>query len=265
MVSQATKRLVVSDGTTIEYLLFDGLEPAIVILHGLAGSAREFVPTAEALSGRRVILIDQRGHGGSSTLPVDTSRDSFVSDVVRVISAEASLPVVLVGQSMGAHTAMLATAARPDLVDRLVMLEGNQGGGTVEEHSSIGDFFRSWPVPFPDRAHALASLGDSPLTLAWIDDLEERADGLYPRFDADVMQSTIEKVAEPRWSEWERIDVPVLVIYADGGMFADDEKSEFVRRGQNVRRVDLRNATHDAHLYAFDQWIAALTDFINAP
>ncbi len=263
-MSAATKHLVVSDGTTIEYLLFEGAEPAIVILHGLAGSAREFVPTAEALTVRRVILIDQRGHGGSTRVPADTSRDSFVSDVVHVISAETCLPVVLVGQSMGAHTAMLATASRPDLVERLVMLEGNQGGGTAEEHSGIGDFFRSWRVPFADRAHALAALGDSPLARAWIDDLEGCADGLYPRFDADVMQSTIEKVSEPRWSEWQRIEVPVLVIYADGGMFTDDEKAEFVRRGQNVRRVDLENATHDAHLDAFDQWIAALIDFISA-
>ncbi len=33
-------------------------------------------------------------------------------------------PVALVGQSMGAHIAFLTAAARPDLVDRLVMLAG---------------------------------------------------------------------------------------------------------------------------------------------
>uniref|UniRef100_UPI0035AB73DC transposase n=1 Tax=Microbacterium sp. BF1 TaxID=2821146 RepID=UPI0035AB73DC len=34
----------------------------------------------------------------------------------------------LVGQSMGAHTAFLAAAARPDLADGLVMLEGHVSG-----------------------------------------------------------------------------------------------------------------------------------------
>ena len=263
-MSSVTKERVAEDGVSISYTVFEGAEPAVVILHGLAGSSREFFPTAEALAGRRVILIDQRGHGGSSTRPGDTSRDAFMSDGVDVIAAETSEPVVLVGQSMGAHTAMLVTAARPDLVQRLVILEGDQGGGSPDGSVALGDFFRSWKVPFASRADAAAELGDGPLQRAWVEDLEERADGLYPRFDADVMQATIEAVGEPRWAEWESIEVPVLVIYADGGMFSEDQKAQFVSRGRNVVRADLRNASHDAHLDAFDQWIGALRDFIDA-
>ncbi|PZE33944.1 alpha/beta hydrolase [Curtobacterium sp. MCPF17_031] len=252
------------DGTTIVYTVFAGEGPTVVILHGLAGSSREFIPTAHALGGRRVILIDQRGHGRSTTRPADTSRGAFVTDVVRVIMAETSEPVDVVGQSMGAHTAMLVAAIRPDLVRRLVMLERNQGGGTAEEHTALRDYFRSWTVPFASRAAAAAALGDGPLERAWVDDLEKRTDGLHPRFDADVMQATIEAVEEPRWAEWEAVEVPVLVIYADGGMFSESEKSEFVRRGRNVEREDLSNASHDAHLDAFDQWIDALRRFIAA-
>ncbi|WP_258376421.1 alpha/beta fold hydrolase [Curtobacterium sp. MCBD17_028] len=236
----------------------------VVILHGLAGSSCEFIPTAHALEGRRVILVDQRGHGRSTTRPTDTSRGAFVADIVCVITAETSEPVDVVGQSIGAHTAMLLAATRPDLVQRLVMLEGNQGGGTAEEHAALGNYFRSWTVPFASRFVAAAALGDSPLKRAWVNDLEERADGLHPRFDADVMQATIEATEEPRWAEWESIEAPVLVIYADGGMFSEADKSEFVRRGRNVQRVDLGNASHDAHLDAFDQWISAIHPFITA-
>ncbi|MFZ7086584.1 alpha/beta fold hydrolase [Curtobacterium sp. RRHDQ10] len=252
------KRTVVDDGVTIAYRVFDGVEPAVVVLHGLAGSSREFIDTANGLAGRRVILIDQRGHGHSTTRPADTSRQAYVSDVVAVIGKEASGPVILVGQSMGAHTAMLVTAARPDLVRQLVMLEGNQGGGTADEHRTLGDFFRSWVVPFTDRAEASAALGEGLLERAWIDDLEERADGLHPRFDANVMQATIEAVGEPRWAEWESVEVPTLVVYADGGMFSEEQKTEFVSRGRTVRRMDLTGASHDAHLDAFDQWMSAL-------
>lgn len=257
MVS-ATNQTLVNDGVTIAYKVFDGVEPAVVVLHGLAGSSREFIDTADGLAGRRVILIDQRGHGESTTRPADTSREAYVSDVVVVVGKEASVPVVLVGQSMGAHTAMLVAAARPDLVRQLVMLEGNQGGGSADEHMALGDFFRSWAVPFADRAEALKALGEGPLEHAWVEDLEERADGLHPRFDPDVMQATIEAVGEPRWAEWESIDVPTLVLYADGGMFSEEQKAEFVSRGRAVRRVDLTGASHDAHLDAFDQWISAL-------
>ena len=142
------------------------------------------------------------------------------------------------------------------------MLEANEGGGTAEEHAALGNYFRSWEVPFADRSAAIAALGDGPLAQALANDLEERADGLYPRFDADVMQAIIEGVAIRRWAEWESIDIPALVIYADGGMFSEEQKAEFVRRGQNVQRVDIPNASHDAHLDAFEKWIDALTQFI---
>ena len=262
--TETTRQLTTDDGTTIAYTVSPGAEPAVVVLHGLAGSSREFVPTARALAGRRVVLVDQRGHGGSTTRPADTSREAFTADVVAVLEAETSEPVDLVGQSMGAHTAMLVAAARPDLVRRLVLLEGDQGGGSPEEHAALGDFFRSWAVPFPDRATAASSLGDGPLARAWADDLEEAPDGLRPRFDADVVQATIEAVGTPRWAEWESVTAPVLVVYADDGMFTAEQQDEFVRRGRDVRRVDLHDASHDAHLDAADQWIDALRAFVEA-
>lgn len=259
-----TKQLTADDGVVIEYLVLDGAEPAVVLLHGLAGSSREFLPTGEALAGRMVILIDQRGHGGSTTRPANITRAAFVADAVRVITAEASEPVVMVGQSMGAHTAMLVAAERADLVRQLVMLEGDQGGGAAEEHLALGAFFRSWEVPFSSRAEAAKALGGGPLAHAWAADLEQRDEGLYPRFDADVMQSTIEAVGEPRWSEWESIEVPVVVVYADGGMFSEQQKAEFISRGRRVQRFDLPGASHDAHLDAFDRWIAVLRSVIAA-
>ena len=261
-MSQEIREIRIEDGTVVSYSVFDGLNPAVVILHGLAGSSREFVPTAKALSGRQVIVIDQRGHGRSTQVPADTSRAAFVGDVVRVIEAESSGQVDLVGQSMGAHTAMLVAAARPDLVRKLVLLEGNEGGGSAEEHAALGEYFRSWEVPFATREEAQASLGDGPLAKAWVADLEERPGGLYPRFDPDVLVATIRAVAAPRWEEWNRVMAPTLVIYADGGMFTEEQKARFVSRGPNVTRVDLVGASHDAHLDAFEQWIDALTAFI---
>lgn len=93
-------------------------------------------------------------------------------------------------------------------------------------------------------------------------DLEEREDGLYPRFDADVMVRTISEVAVPRWKEWESITAPALVIYADGGMFTEEQKTQFVGRARNVTRVDLIDASHDAHLDAFEQWNTVLREFL---
>jgi pimeloyl-ACP methyl ester carboxylesterase len=265
LVDGTRRAIRADDGTTVSYLVFDGDDPAVVVLHGLAGSSGELVPTARALAPRKVILIDQRGHGFSTRVPADTSRAAFAGDVARVIEAESSGPVDLAGQSMGAHTAMLVAAWRPELVRRLVLLEGNEGGGSPADHAALGDFFRSWAVPFATRDAARQALGDDALAQAWVADLQERDGGLYPRFDADVMVATITAVAVPRWEEWESVKAPTLVIYADGGMFSAEQKSSFVERGANATRVELVGASHDAHLDAFEQWIAALRQFVSEP
>ena len=236
----------------------------IVFLHGLAGSAREFFDTAHALPEFRTILVDLRGHGRSTTRPGDLSREAFVADVVHVINAVIGGPVTLVGQSMGGHTAMMVAAARPDLVSRLVLLESGAGGGSEAENEHLGDYFRSWPLPFADLATAQEFLGDNPLARAWAADLEIRADGLWPRFEADIMVSVIRAVNTPRWKEWESVTAPALVIYGEHGMFTAEDKSEFCERGRSVHRVDLAGASHDSHLDAFDSWIVALRSFLKA-
>lgn len=253
----------VTAGQGVELRCYDtgGSGPNVVILHGLAGNAREFFPTAAGLPECRTVLVDQRGHGASTRHPRDVSRAAYVSDVVRVLEAVGP-PAALVGQSMGGHTAMLVAAARPDLVSRLVLLEADAGGGGADDRAAMGDYFRSWPVPFPSRAAAQAFLGDAPLALAWAADLEERDGGFWPRFDADVMVAAISAVAVPRWGEWESVAVPTLVAYGEAGMFDEAGKAGFVRRGRNATRVDLPGASHDAHLDCFGPWMAALRGFV---
>jgi pimeloyl-ACP methyl ester carboxylesterase len=152
------------------------------------------------------------------------SRDAFVADVVAVVEELADGPVRLVGQSMGAHTAFLAASSRPDLVDRLVLLEGHVAGDDDPDAARrLGEFFDSWPVPFTDEA-------------------------------------VVEAVHGPRWHEWENLTTPTLAVFADGGRFTAAAKDELVRRRPGTRRADLADAGHDAHLDAFDAWIGVLRD-----
>ncbi|MET9276028.1 alpha/beta hydrolase [Kribbella sp. NPDC003557] len=241
--------------------------PVVVLLHGLAGSSRELLPTADALTDRfRVLLVDQRGHGRSTRRPGDTSREAFVGDVVAVIEELApGQRVRLVGQSMGAHTAFLAAAARPDLVDRLVMLEGIAAGDDRPEAArELGAYFDSWPVPFADEAAARSFLGDGPLSVALVNDLERTSGGLRPRFDADVMEATILAVQADRWTEWENLATPTLAVFGGHGMFTAEQKDELIRRRPATRRADIPSASHDAHLDAFGEWIEVLREYLVA-
>jgi pimeloyl-ACP methyl ester carboxylesterase len=251
------------DGVDLFMTDRDGTGSPVVILHGLAGSSLELEDTASALAPHRVVTLDSRGHGRSTRRPDDVSREAHVADVVHVLETVVNEPVTLVGQSMGGHTALLVAAARPDLVSRLVLLEAGAGGdGTAATRKAMYDYFASWPRPFADRGQAAFFLGDSAIGRAWLADLEEREDGWWPRFDADIMIATIEHVdAEARWPEWSRIEAVTLIVFAPGGMFDAAARDEIVSKGRHVERVDLDAGSHDAHLDAFPQWIIALNDF----
>jgi pimeloyl-ACP methyl ester carboxylesterase len=129
----------------------------------------------------------------------------------------------------------------------------------------LGEFFRSWPVPFPSRAAAREFLGPGLLAEAWVADLEGKADGYWPRFHPDVMVETMNGLIQPRWQEWQAVRAPTLVVYGEEGMFSEDGKRTFLLFSPGARRVDLPEASHDAHLDAFEPWIAALRTFLCSP
>jgi len=186
------------------------------------------------------------------------SRDAFAGDVAAVIGQlSPGRPVTLVGQSMGGHTAVVAAARFPDLVERLILLEATVAGGA--DPVRIGDYFRSWPAPFASVAQAAEFLGQDALSQSWIAHLEQSADGrLTPPFDADVMQAVMAAVSEPRWQEWESVTAPTTAVFAAKSMFTPAEQAEFIAARPGTRPVTLAGGSHDAHLDATAEWAAVL-------
>jgi pimeloyl-ACP methyl ester carboxylesterase len=239
-------------------VLSGGIGPLVVILHGLAGSAAEMAPLAESLieAGHRVVVPDQRGHGFNAGHFDDLSRTAYVSDVLALMDE----PAWLVGQSMGAHTAMLTAATRPEAARGLVMIEGGVGGSTDDYPEKLRAYFASWPVPFAGEDEARAFLGERAITEAWIADLERREDGLWPRFDPDVMKAAISEVAATaRWTEWANLTVPTLLIRGEKGTMPDAE----VERMAPDRLVVVPGAGHDVHLDAPEVTARLVVDFVS--
>ena len=104
--------------------------PQLVLLHGITSSAAANWPSIAHWSQRgwRVIALDARGHGLSPRWqPQQLLRagQQLVDDVVEVLQ---HLPTptpgpkpILIGHSMGAATAAVVAAQRPDLVSALVL------------------------------------------------------------------------------------------------------------------------------------------------
>lgn len=239
--------LVTGDGTRLAYRDHPGPGPTVLLLHGLAGHLGEWDDLAGRLaaSGCRVVSYDARGHGGSTRRPVSVSRAAHVADAVAVLRELDLAPAVVIGQSLGGHTAMLLAAAHPELARALVLVEAGPAGPGPELPSAIADWLDRWPVPFPSRAEATSFLGHE----AWARGLEERPDGLHPRFDRATLVATMtELAADGYWTPWSRVRCPTLLVRGATGTMDPGEAAEMLTARPGTRAVVVPDAAHDVHL-----------------
>jgi pimeloyl-ACP methyl ester carboxylesterase len=262
----STWHAVSRPGATVHYLDSGGRGRPVMLLHGLAGHAGEWLATMRHLFPRfRTVAVDQRGHGRSTRTPDDLSRDAFADDVAAVFDAAAfEHPVVLIGQSMGAHTAFLTAARHPHLVSHLVMIEGDIGGGDGGELAALRNALSSWPFPFPTYDSAVRFFGgDNERGRAWADGFQQRADGLWPRWDLEVMIRTMAPVfAREYWQEWESLPQPTLLVLGQTGSIDPMRVDRMLRVHPATRRVTIEHAGHDLHLEQPRAWFHALDEFL---
>ncbi|MGW5637463.1 alpha/beta fold hydrolase [Streptomyces sp. NPDC003832] len=259
-----TERAVVRDGVRLVCRDWGGPGQPVVLLHGLAGHVGEWDATARHLGPRyRVVAVDQRGHGASERLPKDVSRAAYVADVAAVIGQLSLARPVLVGQSLGGHTAMLTAAAHPALVRGLVLVEASPGRPNPDGPARIGAWLDSWPTPFLSKEVAAAFLGGGPVGAGWAAGLEQREDGWWPRFDRDLMVHSLTECAERSFlPEWTRVTCPTLVVLAQSGFVPADEADEMLRQGPATVSLSIPGTGHDLHLEQPDTLNSALSEFL---
>jgi pimeloyl-ACP methyl ester carboxylesterase len=101
----------------------DGAGPLVVLVPGmgdLRGTYRFLAPDLRS-AGYRVAATDLRGHGESDAT-FETYGDVESSEDLVALVEELGGPAVVVGNSMGAASAVITAATRPDLVRGLVLV-----------------------------------------------------------------------------------------------------------------------------------------------
>ncbi|WJL95174.1 alpha/beta hydrolase [Microbacterium sp. ET2] len=147
-------RIDLPDGRVVSGLRwwFDapGDRPVVTFLHGAGLNAHTWDTTVIAL-GIPALAIDLPGHGDSSW------RDDaayvgrvLAPDVATAMTAWTARPQVLVGQSLGGLTAAAVAATRPELVERLVVIDITPGLDPNAGAAEIRRFF-SGPTDWADR------------------------------------------------------------------------------------------------------------------
>jgi pimeloyl-ACP methyl ester carboxylesterase len=121
------------DGGTVAYEIA-GAGPLVVCVPGmgdLRSTWRHLAPSLIA-AGYRVALTDLRGHGDSSTDFAEYDDEATARDIIALVE-HLGEPAVVIGNSMGAGSAVIAAATRPELVRGLVLV-----GPFVRNPPSVG-------------------------------------------------------------------------------------------------------------------------------
>ncbi|WP_405133384.1 alpha/beta fold hydrolase [Nocardia sp. NBC_01388] len=155
--SVVTESTRVYAGVRTRELSVDGAGPTVLLLHGYCDSADTWrgVLTRLAAAGRRAIAVDLPGFGladSRSTGPLTPQFDAFAEALV-----DAQGPVVLVGNSLGAATALHAASRdRTGRIRALVTLDepllAHHLVARLVRRSEFRRFFDvAGALPVPDR------------------------------------------------------------------------------------------------------------------
>jgi len=110
----------------LAYLSYPGTGVPVVLLHGIASNKEFWLPLVDELAarGRRVIVPDLLGHGGSPSPDyIDYSTADQAKAVIALLNKLRVRQYVLVGHSMGSLVASRIASLRPDAAAKLILYE----------------------------------------------------------------------------------------------------------------------------------------------
>ena len=127
MASAPLQRVTIH-GHEVTYRM-GGTGPAVLLIHGMAGSSRTWKEVTELMVGDHTIIApDLLGHGESAKPMGDYSLGAFASGIRDLLGLLGVERTTVVGQSLGGGIAMQLAYQHPELVERLVLV-GSGGLG----------------------------------------------------------------------------------------------------------------------------------------
>lgn len=282
------ERLVRANGL-LHHVIEWGDEAArevVLLAHGFLDLAWGFALIAPRLvrEGRKVVAFDWRGHGESEWVGrggyyhfVD-----YVLDLHELVPQISSVPLHLVGHSMGGTASTLYAATHPERIRTLSLLEGL--GPPAEDVNKAPDRVKRWltgvdavrretePPKLRDLAHARERLlaRNAELDPDFVTLLAEKGtrphpsgDGLAWRFDP------LHRTASPMGFEITRfmqfvrlIEAPTLVIAGEQGMRVgdDDVRLAALKHGKSAVIGGAGHMMHWTHAMQTAALLAAYLD-----
>ncbi len=251
--------------------------PRVAYLHGLFGQGRNWMQIARAVAGpdgtdARALLLDLPNHGRSAWTR-EFSFDTYAAQVIDTLETAApGEPWTIVGHSLGGKTAMLAALQRPDLIERLCVVDiAPKDYGGMHRFSRYVDEMQRLPLDeLTTRADAEAQFNESdPGVKAFL--LQNlRRDEQTWRWRANI-DLVARDIAGPglmggwpvRPGEYRPYPNPVLWLVGGESSYVTDEDRTTMRElFPRVRQVTVKGAGHWVHTDSPDVVIGALRRLI---
>ena len=119
MIAAEARRVVLESGATTTVECWGDAGPAVLCVHGISSSRRDFARLGEALaSTHRVFAYDQRGHGDAET-DAPLTLDALAADLRSVADSIGTVAAV-VGHSWGGAVALVGG---PKIARALVLVD----------------------------------------------------------------------------------------------------------------------------------------------
>ena len=263
--------------------------PVLLAVHGWLDNAASFVPLAEALKkdiedgslAYQLIAIDLPGHGESDHKPGHYNFVEWVDDLYQVITTQKWVPVSIIGHSMGGMISSIFAATFPELVDRIVLIEG-LGAISAEPDQTVSQLRQG--IVSRDSYNQSTSKVNNTLTLdkvvkarCFVSDLNETNARLICNRNLTVNEGGMSWRSDPkvklrslvRLTELQVIDIlssistTCLIIVGDKGypLLAKTLQLEiFCKDNFNVLKL---SGGHHVHMDNAAETASAIVKFIN--
>ena len=240
------------------YCSVQGQGPPVLLLHGWGAAGASLQPLAAHLAARhRTVTPDLPSFGRTALPPTDWGVDDYAEWTTRLLAKLGIERAVLLGHSFGGRIAIVLAATRPELIERLVLVDS---AGLRPELS--GKLRAAASVSKLGRAAA-----DLPLVGALAERLRtrwHRAVGAEDYATAGPLRGTFVKVVNQDLRDLlPRIGAPTLLLWgaADDATPVGDGET-MGRLIPNARLVVFPGAGHYSYLERTAETCAALDEFL---
>jgi len=233
-------------GAKIHYVSYGQGEPVLLLHGGLSNKLSWFsqIPWLVS-SGRRVILIDTRGHGYSTKGHSKLSYQIFAEDTLQVLDKLGIQRTDVVGWSDGGIIALLLGLEAPQRIGKIIAISAN--------------FHPSGVLPETDSTPSVAEHFLLKPVTDWVRGIWSGAGEQHPSLEAEIktLWHTEPQLGQ---ADLQAITAPTLVVVGENDIIDLKHSNELARLLANGRIEVITGAGHAApltHAQQINQLIAS--------